>query len=563
MPFLAPTPRHSSLSAFAELHALRTDDELDRAFMVEFATLAPGVPAAVCVDADDGASMTVRLAIGACPLRGGERVACDAWRPPASQRLPLSFRGEEFGAVLVGAVLPPDVRSRLEALLAHFATAIANLAFLDHWEQRNDAYAAKLLAIEESIALFQEEDPAVVRARLLQLAASLVQAAAGMLYVLPKVGDPDSGLFLAESLGIPESLLQSFHGMDGSPWPHGLLDGPVRIERRGDDDGAGRGLAGLDPSCMPVILHGVVVLPLRIQGVPTGVCVLFNPDVPAEEHAQLADRLELFASMAAALLYRLCIEAIAAQSRTMARELEIAESIQRRGIPTQAPSTQAYAFAWASTPAQQIGGDFLDHGMSHSGDVHAVVADASGHGINSALLMNTFRAHWRAGALTNDGGPSALAGELDRIVAHDAGAAGMFVTAVFLRLASDGSSVQLCGAGHNPTLHWRAAEGRLDVIVADGPPLGLLPGSVYGGRDVALAPGDVLLVYTDGIPEATRDGGPMFGDDRLRAAFVAAADREPAAILAAVRRALHDWTGRERQDDDVSLLVVKALVGAD
>lgn len=559
MALLAPAPRMASLSALAELHSLRTDDELDRAFVAELAALAPGVPAAVCVAEDGGDTVSVRLAIGACPLRQGERVAPDAWRVPAGQRLPLRFRGEEFGDLLLGAALPPDVRGRLEALLAHYATAVANLVFQGRWEQDIASYAAKLLAVEESIALFQEAEPAAVRARLLQLAANLVQAAAGALYVLREVGNPESGLTLADSLGIPEPLLASFHGLDGAPWPHGLLDGPICIERR--SDGGAAGLAGLDPGCMPVILQGVVVLPLRYQGVSAGVCVLFNQDVHPDERELVADRLALFCSLAAALLHRLSLEALAAQTRALQRDLEIAETIQRRLIPTEAPPTRAYAFAWASSPAQRIGGDFLDHGMARSGDVHTVIADASGHGINSALLMNTFRAHWRAGALTNDGGPSALAGELNRIVAHDGGAAGMFVTAAFLRLASDGSSVRVCSAGHNPTLHWRAAEGRLDAIDADGPPLGFLPDTSYGGRDVALAPGDVLLLYTDGISEATRDGGPMFGEDRLRAAFVAAADQEPAAILAAVQGALAAWTGRDRQDDDVSLLLVKVLAG--
>lgn len=559
MPVLAPIQRSATLPALAGLHALRTDEELDRAFVAEFAALAPGLPAAVCVDEDDPGVVRVRVAVGDCPLRVGERAQASSCWPEAAQRLSLRFRGEEFGAVLVGGPIAAAAAPRLEALLEHYATAVANLVFQGRWQLDNETYAAKLLAVEECIALFQEEEPAAVRARLLQLAASLVQAAAGALYVLREVGKPESGLTLADAIGIPESLLATFHGLDASPWPHGLVDGPVRIERR--EAGGRVGLAGLDPCCMPVILQGVVVLPLRYHGVVAGVCVLFNQDVQGDEQERVADRLALFCSLAAALLHRLSLEALAAQTRTLQREMEIAESIQRRLLPTEAPPTPAYAFAWSSAPAQQIGGDFLDLGMARSGDVHAVIADASGHGINSALLMNTFRAHWRAGALSADGGPTALAGELNGIVAHDAGAAGMFVTAAFLRLAGDGSSLRLCSAGHNPTLHWRAAEGRLDVVDADGPPLGFLPSMAFGGRDLALAPGDVLLLFTDGITEATRDGGPMFGDDRLRAAFVAAADGEPAQILAAVQGALTSWTGRDRHDDDVSLLVVK-VVGA-
>jgi hypothetical protein len=213
--------------------------------------------------------------------------------------------------------------------------------------------------------------------------------------------------------------------------------------------------------------------------------------------AQAATGSGKTAAFALALLHRLDLERRAIANQSLERELEIAAQIQKCSLPTEAPTASSYDFAWASTPAQRIGGDHIDWLAGSGGEVHAVVADASGHGINSALLMNTFRAHWRAGALSADGGPTALASELNGIVVHDAGATGMFVTAAFLRLACDGSSVRLCSAGHNPTLHWRAAEGRLDVVDADGPPLGFLGAMAYGARDLALAPGDVACVLAE------------------------------------------------------------------
>lgn len=541
------------VDALAALHAAASDAEADDAFRAMVEMVAPGVAAAVCLFTDGGDGLLVRAATAGCPLPVGALVEVGTWPQPEVRRLPLRIRGEEFGELRLGADVDAATQERLGEAAAHYAAAIANLALLTHARQMNTRLGAKLTAVEEAIPLFQEDTTETVHARLLQVAANVVEAMAGALYVLEEIGRSDSSMRLAHAIGIPESLLASFESVDGGPWPLGLLDGGPRIERRASPT---EPLACLAPSCMPAHLRGVVVLPLTYSGICAGVCVLFNPDLADGDERLVAERMESFLALAAALLHRLDLERRAIANQSMERELEIAAQIQKSSLPTEPPPAGAYDFAWASAPAQRIGGDHIDWIAGNNGEVHAVVADASGHGINSALLMTCYRANWRGSAPWLE--TSALAERLNATVAHEVGTTGMFVTAVLFRLAADGSSARLCNAGHTPVLHWRAASRTVAAVSGDGPPLGFLPRAAYGEREIRLAPGDALLFYSDGLTEAAANGGPMLGDERLAAAFAAgAASGDAADTLAAIQRVLHEWTGRQRQDDDVSIVVVR------
>ena len=140
-----------------------------------------------------------------------------------------------------------------------------------------------------------------------------------------------------------------------------------------------------------------------------------------------------FSQLAAALLHRLSLEARNANGQMIARELEIAATIQKRLLPNQAPPTDEYEFAWNTIAAQNIGGDYLDAFCSDLGDVHAVVADASGHGINSALLMSSFRSNYRGNTAWME--PNDLAASLNRAAASSPCADFTRVAARLIRLS--------------------------------------------------------------------------------------------------------------------------------
>lgn len=533
------------------LHACRSQDELECAFIEGLAQLLPGVDAALCLAADDAESLVVRAILGVnCPVQPLQSVSRDSWELPATQRLPIAFRDNVLGELWLGAAPSERALNELLDALTHLGTALVNLALNSEARETTDEYCATLQALEEGIVLFQEPDPDALMARLLALASGMVDATAGALYVLEEVGNAQSGLVMQQALGMPDALLESFRAVDGGPWPDCLIDAPAQIVER-VDHGA---IAGLAPDCAPSVLQRVVVLPLRYHGVQAGVCVLFNPKI--DKQRDINGRLQSFGQLAAALLHRLSLERLRENSVSIERELEIAETIQKRLVPSEAPPSEDYDFAWHSLAAKSIGGDYVDLTVSDLGDIYAIVADASGHGINSALLMTSFRANYRGNAAWLEA--PELAASLNSEVVHEVGPTGMFITAALVRIEQETGQLSMCSAGHNPTMIFRAATGSIERIDSHGPPMGFMAGVEYEGYDGILHSGDVVLMYTDGITEATDAGLEMFGEERLEKVLTDNATGSAKDVLDAALEELASFTGRDHHDDDVSLMVIKA-----
>ncbi|MEZ6038766.1 MAG: PP2C family protein-serine/threonine phosphatase [Planctomycetota bacterium] len=539
--------------SLAALHACRSQDELERRVADGLRTLLGGVSAAfVLSDRNDGAG-TVRFVIGDdCALREFESVDQRAWPVPQEQRMPVHYRNLVLGELLLGSPVAAELQRTLDDVLEHFGTALVNLVLNAESRQATDDYCASLQTLQEGIVLFQEQDKEAVSARLLDLVKGMMEATAGALFVLREIGVPSSGLQLEQVLGIPEALLESFRAVDGGQWPEQLLDWQAQVVER-DDDGNIAGLAG---DSVPPILERVAVLPLRYHGVQAGVCVLFNPLGDGRQTRNNIGRLQSFGQLAAALLHRLELERVSQESVSIQRELQLAGTIQQRLVPSEALPSDGFEFAWRSIAAKSIGGDCVDFLQSDLGDIYAIIADASGHGINSALLMTSFRANYRGNAPWLE--PRELAASLNSEIAHEVGPTGMFITSVMARIEQDSGALTLCSAGHNPTMIFRAATGTIEQVESHGPPMGFLAGTSYEQYEGLLAAGDVLLMYTDGVTEAAAADGEMFGEERLAAVLMQYATESASAVLEVTLTQLVQFTGRECHDDDVSMLVIRA-----
>ena len=531
------------------LHACRSQEELERAFADGLEKLLAGVCGALCLAASSGDDLEVRVVVGdGCGLQAGQRVAPAAATVPDEQRFAVTFQHHRLGELWLSAKPRAQELAVLLGALTHLGAALVNLALNGEVREATDEYCATLQALEEGIVLFQEPDAEALTARLLALASGMVGASAGALYVLDEVGNDGSELRLQQALGIPEALLETLHGVDGAPWPVCLLDAPAQVDERGQD-GA---VAGLDPACTPSVLERVATLPLRYHGVQAGVCVLFNPRLDAQRDV---GRLQSFGQLAAALLHRLSLERLREAAASIERELEIAQTIQERLTPSAPPPSDDYEFAWRSEAAKRIGGDYVDLMDSDLGDLHAIVADASGHGINSALLTTSFRANYRGNAAWLD--PAELAASLNHEVVHEVGPTGMFLTAAMVKIEAESRRLSICSAGHNPAMIYRAATGEVEAVASHGPPLGFVAAAEFETYEGELLPGDVLLLYTDGVTEAADQNAEMFGEERLAQVLLEHAPRGAAALLDAALAEVARFTAREDHDDDLSLMVIR------
>lgn len=534
--------------ALVDVHMPRTLVELRERIRRELARLLPGVPHAVLLGEDHGEA-TVLLAAAGCPLAEGAKAGGDAWRAPGVQRLPIPYRQlvvAELQCTGAGA----GALAELSAILPHFGVALANLRLNDFMLAAADQNTKVLVALQHGITLFQEQDPDVVGARFLDLALSLSGAQAGGLFLLQDFGDLGSPLVLVQSIAAPADLFATLRTPDGEPWPQSAILRPAALVRR-----SARGFEGLRAEGLPYDLASIAAVPLRIEQTTVGLALLLNAD-GGEGSAMLLESLRCLSGLGAVLFQRLRLEASAIAARALQTEIDIAGEIQKRLLPSEPPGHPRLRCAWRSTPARRIGGDYVDLATGEGGDLFTVVADVSGHGINSALLMGATRSTWRARATASE--PHCLLAMLNREIQSEVGGTGMFITAAACRIDAHARRLHYASAGHHPMLLQRARDGSIEALMASGPPLGFLAGADYGLRTVPLAAGDTLLSFTDGLVEACRtEDGEMFGEERLRQCFAAGAGLAPAAFLERLDAELHAFLGGSRPDDDVTVCVVQ------
>jgi sigma-B regulation protein RsbU (phosphoserine phosphatase) len=240
------------------------------------------------------------------------------------------------------------------------------------------------------------------------------------------------------------------------------------------------------------------------------------------------------------------------QDATMQREAEEAQLIQRSLLPTRFPDIPGLQIAAGWRPASGVGGDCFDVLAFGDGRVGLAISDVAGKGLPAALLMSNIQAAVRAFA-QEETRPHVVCNSVNRLLCRNM-ISGRFVTFCYLRVDVGQRRVTFANAGHNPPMLLRA-DGGIVRLTATGIVLGVFPEATYGESEIDLAPGDRLVVYTDGITEALSPDGDEYGEDRLIAAARGFAGREARALQVAL---FDDVTGFARGplQDDATLIVV-------
>jgi hypothetical protein len=241
-------------------------------------------------------------------------------------------------------------------------------------------------------------------------------------------------------------------------------------------------------------------------------------------------------------------------STQLTQEMRVARSIQQGLFPQQCPQIKGYTLAARCQPARETGGDFYDVVEFSDGRVGMVIADVAGKGMPAALLMADTRSTWRS-ETRNGHGPAETLRNINRSLCHDINS-NAFVTLLYAVL--DPTTRQLCvtSAGHPlPLLHGRKEVREIKVY---GLPLGLRTDATYDEVQVSLAPGDTVVLYTDGIVEAMRPSGELFGFERLMT-LVQRQGHQPAQVLVEhILATVRAFSDQSSQADDMTVLVLKA-----
>jgi sigma-B regulation protein RsbU (phosphoserine phosphatase) len=237
-------------------------------------------------------------------------------------------------------------------------------------------------------------------------------------------------------------------------------------------------------------------------------------------------------------------------------ELQLAQTVQRSLLPQEVPDTPLLETAAFTRPAQIVSGDYFDF-FHFAGGAHGLaVGDVAGHGVSASLHMASLQALLRTLAPASQD-PAEVVAHVNRLLIHNVG----FATFVSLFLASFDPSAQTltyCNAGHNPPLVLRGADGDGAFwLNPTGAAVGLVETVAFRAETVRLQAGDVLLLYTDGVPEAINRQEEMFGYDRLADALRTWGSAPAMDIIRGIRQELERFTQDTSLADDVTLVVCR------
>jgi sigma-B regulation protein RsbU (phosphoserine phosphatase) len=242
--------------------------------------------------------------------------------------------------------------------------------------------------------------------------------------------------------------------------------------------------------------------------------------------------------------------------RELDASLNVAREVQRRFMPSALPSIPGYEVASWWFPNEAVGGDYCDVVASRAGQMALCIADVSGHGLGPSLLMASVRASLRTLLLNPRPAPEmmqAIGKSLESDFQH-----GMFVTMVLALLNPETNQLEFANAGHAPALHYRASDGSFRHLESTGLPLGVLEDSDCPlGPVLDLAPGDLIVLGTDGIVEAMDQRGSQFGVERLQQIIARLATVPLPELVRSIGREVELHFVGESPPDDLTVLALR------
>ena len=243
--------------------------------------------------------------------------------------------------------------------------------------------------------------------------------------------------------------------------------------------------------------------------------------------------------------------------RALEQDLEMAKVVQAALVREGNVDIGGFAAYARMTPAQQVGGDFVDVLEPTGGRLFFTVCDVSGKGVAAALFMAASQGAINAAATQSQNGDvGAIATEANRRLCGE-NPMGLFVTGVLGVVDLGRGVMQYVCAGHEPAFLVAADDSRRPLPMTAGVAMGVLDDFEYESREEKLHPGDALFLYTDGLTDAVNLSGELFGKERLEAALDGASSRSPEEIVDRVWSEILDYSAGAPAADDMTCLVLR------
>lgn len=268
--------------------------------------------------------------------------------------------------------------------------------------------------------------------------------------------------------------------------------------------------------------------------------------------------LSKLAGEAETVLERIELIGVREASQRLERELELARQTQEGLLPRQIPAFSGWSLEALCRPTRHVGGDFYDFISLPDGRLATLLADVSGKGIAASLVSSSVQGALQMMLRKGEALPGTFRAINDYLCERSE--EGRFVTLFAVLLGTDGG-VQWASAGHNPAYLVRAGTGTIEELEASGTILGTLPSETFDlhhtEHSTRLEPGDVLVIYSDGLTEATAPDDELFGEDRLLEILRTHASAGAAPLRVRIMAAVEEFTRGAEQSDDITLVLVE------
>lgn len=305
-----------------------------------------------------------------------------------------------------------------------------------------------------------------------------------------------------------------------------------------------------------------IIEPLTLNNRPFG---LVSVGDKVDETPLREDDHRLVATVAAQIIkayenFALSREMI--EKKAAEKELEMASQIQKNILPKSSVESDSFEVGIKSVPAKTMGGDFYDYHNLDDDHFIYLIADVSGKSLPAALFMavtsSILRTVFRT-AKDEYQEPENVLNKANELI-YETSESGMFVTTFLVRYGHKVGDVHYASAGHNEQIVFRQETGEVEFLRVKGSPLGVIPPKVHGSYmsgQVTLAPGDLLVLYTDGVVEAINEIKEEFGMERFLRVLRGSSNLHPEQIVKKVYREVVDFAGAEPQFDDFTLFILK------
>jgi serine phosphatase RsbU (regulator of sigma subunit) len=304
-------------------------------------------------------------------------------------------------------------------------------------------------------------------------------------------------------------------------------------------------------------IRSFLAVPLQTGEQVIGLIYLDSPQLIRNFTVEDLNLVTVMANIAAIRIEQARLVEAEHAKKLLDRELERAAEIQRRLLPARAPDVEGFDLAGYNAPCRMVGGDYYDFVRYPDEQIGLFIADVSGKGLPAALLMSSLQARIKV-LFQEPGRLAEQVAQLNRITAANC-PDNCFITLFTATLNPATGRIEYCNAGHNPPLLIHKND-EIERLGANGLIVGIMGDTTYEEGTCALERGEVLVLFSDGLTEASNpDSGQEFGEERLVALLKKEGDQPSAKLIESIKAALSSFTGGAAAADDVTIVVARRL----